>query len=73
MRECPLPLWSSELVRALGNPATVHTVVSCGYTHSVFAPVRQYVGNPRQEDTGLIDTYSSTINKNTGWHKTDLQ
>jgi hypothetical protein len=21
--------------------------VSCGYTHSVFAPVRQYVGNPR--------------------------
>jgi hypothetical protein len=35
---------------------TDELVVSCGYTHSVFAPVRQYVGNPRQEDTGLIDT-----------------
>jgi hypothetical protein len=37
-------------------PGTVKGMVSCGYTHSVFAPVRQYVGNPRQEDTGLIDT-----------------
>jgi hypothetical protein len=30
----------------------LQVLVSCGYTHSVFAPVRQYVGNPKQETQG---------------------